>query len=89
MELSWVEQNMHFYSRDAQKVLDFIVDSKVATLEMIVERFPKFRWANLFVILGELRREGLVTVHQRGSTLELRSCAASGREYVRMPTSLS
>lgn len=56
----------------AQQVLNFIVSEKVVTLEMIVEQFPFIRWEDLFVILGNFRREGLLTVHQGASNMELR-----------------
>ena len=55
-----------------QKVLNFIAEEQVVTLEKIVEKFPWIRWSDLFLILGRFRREGLVTVHQVGSCLEMR-----------------
>lgn len=55
-----------------QKVLNFIAEEKVATLEMIVGRFPCIRWGDLFSILGSFRRQGLVTVHQVDTVLEVR-----------------
>ena len=58
--------------QDEQKVLNFIAAEKLVTLERIVEQFPWIRWSDLFLILGRFRREGLVTVHQVGSCLEMR-----------------
>ena len=58
--------------QDGQKVLNFIADEKVVTLEMIVERFPWLRWGDLFSRVGGFRRGGLVTIHQVGSHLEVR-----------------
>ena len=55
-----------------QKVLNFIAEEQVVTLEMIVERFPWIRWGHLFSMLGRFRREGLVTVHQVDQILEVR-----------------
>ena len=58
--------------QDWQKVLNFIAEEQVVTLEMIVGKFPWIRWGDLFSILGRLRREGLVTVHQVDMILEVR-----------------
>ena len=55
-----------------QKVLNFIAEEEVVTLEMIVEKFPCIRWGHLFSILGRFRREGLVTMHQVNMMLEVR-----------------
>ena len=57
---------------DAKKILNFIADEKVVTLEMIVNRFSWIRWGDLFSIVGGLRRDGLVGVYQIGSLLEIR-----------------
>ena len=62
----------YFEGRDEQKVLNFIVEEQVVTLEMIVKKFPWIRWGDLFSILGIFRREGLVTVHQVDMILEVR-----------------
>jgi len=61
-----------FEGQHEQKVLNFIAEEQIATLEMIVEKFPWIRWGDLFSILGRLRREGLVTVHQVDMILEVR-----------------
>ena len=61
-----------FDGHDEQKVLNFIAEEQVVTLEMIVEKFPWIRWGDLFSILGRFRREGLVTVHQVDMILEVR-----------------
>ena len=61
-----------FEKQNEQKVLNFIAEEQIATLEMIVEKFPWIRWGDLFSILGRLRREGLVTVHQVDMILEVR-----------------
>jgi hypothetical protein len=61
-----------FESQHEQKVLNFIAEEQVVTLEMIVGKFPWIRWGDLFSILGRLRREGLVTVHQVDMILEVR-----------------
>ena len=58
--------------QDEQHVLNFIASGKVVTLEMIVEKFPWIRWGDLFSALGRFRREGLMTVHQVDSSLEMR-----------------
>lgn len=58
--------------QDEQHVLNFIASEKVVTLEMIVEQFPWIRWGDLFSALGRFRREGLMTVHQVDSVLEMR-----------------
>ena len=58
--------------QDGKKVLNFIADEKVVTLEMIVERFPWLRWGDLFLMVGRFRREDLVTIHQVDSHLEVR-----------------
>ena len=55
-----------------QNVLNFIANEKVVTLNMLVETFPWIRWGDLFSILRRFRREGLVTVHQVDSILEVR-----------------
>ncbi len=57
--------------QDEQKVLNFIAHEKVVTLEMIVEQFPWLRWGDLFLIVGRFRREGLVTIKQVNSNLEI------------------
>lgn len=56
----------------AQNVWNCIVEERVVTLEEIVERLPWIRWGDLFSILGRFRREGLISVHQVGSYLEVR-----------------
>ena len=61
-----------FEGQHEQRVLNFIAEEQVVTLEMIVEKFPWIRWGDLFSILGRLRREGLVTVHQVDMILEVR-----------------
>jgi len=61
-----------FEGQHEQKVLNFIAEKQVVTLEMIVEKFPWIRWGDLFSILGRFRREGLVTVHQVDMILEVR-----------------
>ena len=61
-----------FEGQHEQKVLNFIAEEEVVTLEMIVEKFPCIRWEHLFSILGRFRREGLVTVHQVDQILEVR-----------------
>jgi hypothetical protein len=61
-----------FEGQHEQKVLNFIAEEQVVTLEMIVEKFPWIRWGHLFSILGRFRREGLVTVHQVDQILEVR-----------------
>ena len=61
-----------FEGQHEQKVLNFIAEEEVVTLEMIVEKFPCIRWGHLFSILGRFRREGLVTVHQVNMMLEVR-----------------
>jgi hypothetical protein len=61
-----------FEGQHEQKVLNFIAEEEVVTLEMIVEKFPCIRWGHLFSILGRFRREGLVTVHQVNMILEVR-----------------
>ena len=61
-----------FEGQHEQKVLNFIAEEQVVTLEMIVEKFPWIRWSDLFSILRRLRREGLVTVHQVDMILEVR-----------------
>jgi len=58
--------------QDGQKVLNAIAEKRVVTLEIIVERFPWIRWGDLFSLVGRLRREGLVTIHQIDSHLEIR-----------------
>ncbi len=55
-----------------QKVLNCLVEEKGVTLEMLMERFPWIQWGDLFSILGKFRREGLISVHQIGSLLEIR-----------------
>ena len=57
---------------DEQLVLNFIVSEKVVRLELIVEQFLWIRWEDLFSALGRFRREGLMTVHQVDSVLEIR-----------------
>ena len=57
---------------DEQLVLNFIASEKVVRLELIVEQFPWIRWGDLFAALGRFRREGLMTVHQVDSVLEIR-----------------
>ena len=57
---------------DSQKILKFIAEEKNATLEMIIERFPRIRWCDMFSIVGGFRREGLVTIHQVDTILEVR-----------------
>ena len=61
-----------FEGQHEQNILNFIAEEQVATLEMIVEKFPWIRWGDLFLILGRFRREGLVTVHQVNTILEVR-----------------
>jgi hypothetical protein len=61
-----------FEGQHEQRVLNFIAEKEVVTLKMIVEKFPWIRWGDLFAILGRLRREGLVTVHQVDMILEVR-----------------
>jgi hypothetical protein len=61
-----------FKGQNEQKVLNFIAEEQVVTLEMIVEKFPWIRWGDMFSIVGRLRREGLVTVHQVDMVLEVR-----------------
>ncbi|MDX2347918.1 MAG: hypothetical protein QNK38_03615, partial [Nitrospirota bacterium] len=61
-----------FECQHEQKVMNFIAEEQIVTLEMIVEKFPWIRWGDLFSILGRLRREGLVTVHQKDMILEVR-----------------
>ena len=58
--------------QDEKHVLNFIASEKVVMLEMIVEKFLWIRWGDLFLILGNFRREGLMTVHQVDSKMELR-----------------
>jgi hypothetical protein len=58
--------------QDEQHVLNFIASEKVVRLEMIVNQFPWIRWGDLFSALGRFRREGLMTVHQVDSVLEIR-----------------
>ena len=58
--------------QDGQKIWNFIVEEQVTTLDKIVEKFPWIRWGDLFSILGRLRREGRMTVHQVDSILEIR-----------------
>lgn len=58
--------------QDEQQVLNFIASEKVVRLERIVEQFPWIRWGDLFSALGRFRREGLMTVHQVDSVLEIR-----------------
>ncbi len=61
-----------FDGQDEQKVLNFIAEEQAVTLEMIVERFPWIRWGDLLSTLGKFRQEGLITVHQVDSILEVR-----------------
>jgi hypothetical protein len=61
-----------FKGQNEQKALNFIAEEQVVTLEMIVEKFPWIRWGDMFSIVGRLRREGLVTVHQVDMVLEVR-----------------
>ena len=72
-----------FEGQDGQKVLNFIADEKVVTLEMIVERFPWLRWGDLFSIVGGFRREGFVTVYQVDSILEVRLAITREQEFKR------
>jgi len=58
--------------QDEQHVLNFIALNKVVTLDILVEQFPRIRWGTLFSTLGRFRREGLMTVHQVESKLEIR-----------------
>jgi len=58
--------------QDRQNVLNFIASEKVVSLEMIVQQFPGIRWGDLFSALGRFRREGLMTVHQVDSKMEIR-----------------
>ncbi|MEX2492621.1 MAG: hypothetical protein WD425_12750 [Nitrospirales bacterium] len=58
--------------QDDQHVLNFIASEKVVRLDMIVNQFPWIRWGDLFSALGRFRREGLMTVHQVDSVLEIR-----------------
>ena len=69
-ERLWAKSN--FEGQHEQKVLNFIAEEQIVTLEKIVENFPGIRWGDLFSILGRLRREGLVTVHQVDMILEVR-----------------
>lgn len=57
---------------DRRLVMNFISEEKVVTLEMIVEKFPWIRWGDLFLIIGDFQRKGLVTVHQTDSLFEVR-----------------
>ena len=61
-----------FVGQHEQKVLNFIVEEQIVTLERIVEKFPWIRWGDMFSIVGRFRREGLVTVHQVDMALEVR-----------------
>ncbi len=67
-----VEAKSIFDGQDEQKVLNFIAEAQAVTLEMIVERFPWIRWGDLFSTLGKFRQEGLITVHQVDTILEVR-----------------
>ncbi len=67
-----VKAQTPFDGQVGERILKFISDEKVVTLEMIVERFPWVRWGDLFSILGRFRREGLLTVHQAESIFEMR-----------------
>ena len=69
-ERLWVQTT--FEGQHEQKVLNFIAEEQIVTLEKIVGKFPGNRWGDLFSILGRLRREGLVTVHQVDMILEVR-----------------
>ncbi len=57
---------------DSGKILNFLAEEKHVVLEIIVERFPWVRWGEMFSILGRFRRDGLVTVHQVDTILEVR-----------------
>lgn len=61
-----------FQGQAEHKVLNCLIEEKVVTLERLMERFAWIRWGDLFSILGKLRREGLISVHQVGSLLEIR-----------------
>lgn len=67
-----VEAKPIYDGQDEQKVLNFIAEEQVVTLEMIVESFPWIRWGDLFSTLGKFRREGLVTIHQVDTILKVR-----------------
>ncbi len=56
----------------AQNVWNCILEERVVTLEKMVERLSWIRWGDMFSILGRFRREGLISVHQVGSSLEVR-----------------
>ena len=58
--------------QDEQLVLNFIVSEKFVGLELIVEQFLWIRWEVLVSALGRFKREGLMTVHQVDSVLEIR-----------------
>ncbi len=67
--------------QDERQVLNLLAREKNVMLETIVNQFPGIRWGDLFVILGRLRREGLMTVHQVGSQMELRINKQAGTGF--------
>ena len=69
-ERVWTQSIVH--ESDSEKILKFIAEEKNAGLEMIVEQFPWIRWGDMFSILGKMRRDGVVTVHQIDTILEVR-----------------
>lgn len=63
-----------------QLLLNSLSPDGPVTIEELTHYIPWARWADLFMMLGELRAEGKIRYQQRGSDIEIWSYQNRGRE---------
>ncbi len=61
------------YQEAEQAVLDMLRSHKMLTMEDIVSAKPEFSWAQLFLAIDVLSREGAIAFHRQGLSYEIRS----------------
>lgn len=54
-----------------RSLLALLPPDRPVTVEELTRKLPWARWADLFVIIGQLKAEGKLSYHQRGFDFEI------------------
>jgi hypothetical protein len=63
------------YLKAKQAIQEMLRSHEVLTVEDLLNAKPEFSWAQLFLAIDLLSREGAIALHRQGLSYELRSVA--------------
>ena len=79
------QSNSHPLSTPESHVLDLLGDGQFRSLEELLEEAPEFRWAELFIVIDRLSRNGMVELRRKCLTYWVRKAEARRAAHVSHP----